>query len=203
MEPSIKHCFQAVNLQPIMKWRSGDILPLVTTIQATATGLVLLRISTSTHRSSRTSHSLEVVEKSQLTATGSVLLRISTSTHRDSHSTHSLENEMEEWGYSPTRDDNISDNYWFSLASNFDEMKLWSGDTGLRETTTKSNVRPILMVNGLVLLRISTSTHRSSRTSHSLEVVEKSQFALLSHILWGPLRHIASSLLRALTTTTE
>ncbi|KAF7388774.1 hypothetical protein HZH66_009911 [Vespula vulgaris] len=56
-----------------------------------------------------------------LMVNGSVLLRISTSTHRSSGSTHSLENEMEEWGYSPTSDDNISDSYWFSLASNFDE----------------------------------------------------------------------------------
>ncbi|KAL2748596.1 hypothetical protein V1477_003239 [Vespula maculifrons] len=54
-------------------------------------------------------------------------------------------------------------------------MKLWSGDTGFREMTTKSNVRPILIVNGSVLLRISTSTHRSSRSTHSLEVLEKSQ----------------------------
>ncbi|KAL2743181.1 hypothetical protein V1477_008670 [Vespula maculifrons] len=45
-------------------------------------------------------------------------------------------------------------------------MKLWSGDTGLPETTTKSSVRPILIVNGSVLLRISMSTHRSSRKSN-------------------------------------
>ncbi|KAF7391433.1 hypothetical protein HZH68_010976 [Vespula germanica] len=38
-----------------MKWSSGDILPLVT-IEATATGSVLLRISTSTHRSSPNSN---------------------------------------------------------------------------------------------------------------------------------------------------
>ncbi|KAL2724762.1 hypothetical protein V1477_018623 [Vespula maculifrons] len=56
-------------------------------------------------------------------------------------------------------------------------MKLWSGDTGFREMTTKSNVRPILIVNGSVLLRISTSTHRSSRSTHSLEVLEKSQYS--------------------------
>ncbi|KAF7391438.1 hypothetical protein HZH68_010981 [Vespula germanica] len=54
-------------------------------------------------------------------------------------------------------------------------MKLWSGDTGLPEMTTKSRVRPILIVNGLVLLRISTSTHRSSRSTHSLELIEKIQ----------------------------
>ncbi|KAF7389086.1 hypothetical protein HZH66_010223 [Vespula vulgaris] len=41
-------------------------------------------------------------------------------------------------------------------------MKLWSGDTGLPEMTTKSSVREILTVNGSVLLRISTSTHRGS-----------------------------------------
>ncbi|KAL2750129.1 uncharacterized protein V1477_001625 [Vespula maculifrons] len=46
-------------------------------------------------------------------------------------------------------------------------MKLRSGDTGFREMTTKSNVRPILIVNGSVLLRISTSTHRSSGSTHS------------------------------------
>ncbi|KAL2733271.1 LOW QUALITY PROTEIN: hypothetical protein V1477_014239 [Vespula maculifrons] len=48
-------------------------------------------------------------------------------------------------------------------------MKLWSGDTGLPEMTTKSNVRPILIINGSVLLRISKSTQRSSRSTHSLE----------------------------------
>nr|KAF7438511.1 hypothetical protein H0235_000902 [Vespula pensylvanica] len=47
------------------------------------------------------------------------------------------------------------------------EIKLWSGDTGLRETTTNSSVRPIVTVNGSVLLRISTSTHRSSCSTHS------------------------------------
>nr|XP_050861949.1 uncharacterized protein LOC127069205 [Vespula vulgaris] len=48
-------------------------------------------------------------------------------------------------------------------------MKLWSGDSGLPEMTTKSSVRPILIVNGSVLLRISKSTYRSSRSMHSLE----------------------------------
>ncbi|KAL2721629.1 hypothetical protein V1477_020449 [Vespula maculifrons] len=53
-------------------------------------------------------------------------------------------------------------------------MKLWSGDTGLPEMTTKSSVRPILIVNGSVLLRISTSTHHSSRSTHypQNEIVE-------------------------------
>ncbi|KAF7388773.1 hypothetical protein HZH66_009910 [Vespula vulgaris] len=88
-----------------------------------------------------------------LTINGSVLLRIPTSTHRSSRSTHSLE----------------------VIEKNL--KKLWSGDTGLRETTTKSSVRPILIVNGSVLLRIPTSTHRSSCSTHSLEVIEKSQFA--------------------------
>nr|XP_050844506.1 uncharacterized protein LOC127061521 [Vespula vulgaris] len=143
---------------------------------------------------------------------------------------------MEEWGYSPTSDDNISDSYWFSLASNFDEyatqfsqytfstsnreeliFKLRSRDTRMRERTTKTGLRPTLTVTssvvfwtstkelrksrgghsckmkwrsgdilplvttiyatatGSVLLRISTSTHCSSRSTYSLEVLEKSQ----------------------------
>ncbi|KAF7384081.1 hypothetical protein HZH68_014838 [Vespula germanica] len=69
-------------------------------------GSVLLRISTSTHRSSRSMHSSKVTEKSQ--SIGSVLLQISKSTHRSFHSTHSPQNEMVWWGYSPTRGDNIS-----------------------------------------------------------------------------------------------
>nr|KAF7390624.1 hypothetical protein H0235_017786 [Vespula pensylvanica] len=56
-------------------------------------------------------------------------------------------------------------------------MKLWNGDSGLPEMTTKSSVRPILIVNGSVLLRTSKSTHRSSRSTHSLEVIEKNQYA--------------------------
>nr|KAF7415466.1 hypothetical protein H0235_012058 [Vespula pensylvanica] len=52
-------------------------------------------------------------------------------------------------------------------------IKLWSGDTGLLEMTTKSSVRPILTVNGSVLLRISTSTHRSSHSTHSPQVITK------------------------------
>ncbi|KAL2732797.1 LOW QUALITY PROTEIN: uncharacterized protein V1477_015038 [Vespula maculifrons] len=76
-------------------------------------------------------------------------------------------------------------------------MKLWSGDTGLPETTTKSSVRPILIVNGSVLLPISTSTHRTSRSTHSLELIEKSQrkyivisftlsiFYTIHFVLWG------------------
>ncbi|KAF7397213.1 hypothetical protein HZH68_008435 [Vespula germanica] len=49
------------------------------------------------------------------------------------------------------------------------KVKLWSGNTGLPEMTTKSSVRPILTINVSVLLRISKSTHRSSRSTHSLE----------------------------------
>ncbi|KAL2733270.1 hypothetical protein V1477_014238 [Vespula maculifrons] len=140
-------------------------------------GSVLLRISKSTHRSSRGTHSLEITQKSQcqmklwsgdtglpemttksnvrpiLIINGSVLLRISKSTHRSSHSMHSLE----------------------LIEKSQCKMKLWSGDTGLPEMTTKSNVRPILIINGSVLLRISKSTHRSSRGMHSLEVTQKSQ----------------------------
>nr|XP_050849197.1 uncharacterized protein LOC127063439 isoform X7 [Vespula vulgaris]XP_050849198.1 uncharacterized protein LOC127063439 isoform X8 [Vespula vulgaris] len=54
------------------------------------------------------------------------------------------------------------------------KMKLWSGDTGLPEMTTKSSVRPILIVNDSVSLQISTSTHRSSRSTHypQNEIVE-------------------------------
>ncbi|KAF7399447.1 hypothetical protein HZH68_008039 [Vespula germanica] len=88
-----------------------------------------------------------------LTINGSVLLRISKSTHRSSRSTHSLE----------------------VIEKNQCKVKLWSGDTGLPEMTTKSSVRSILIVNGSVLLRISKSTHRSSRSTHSLEVIEKNQ----------------------------
>ncbi|KAL2736583.1 LOW QUALITY PROTEIN: uncharacterized protein V1477_013092 [Vespula maculifrons] len=99
-----------------------------------------------------------------------------------------LVNEMEEWGYSPTRDDNIRAQLLVQSCYEFRrvhiaalvvrilrKIKLWSGDTGLRETTTKSNVRPILIVNGSVLLRISTSTHWNSRSTHVLEVIKKSQ----------------------------
>ncbi|KAL2732794.1 hypothetical protein V1477_015035, partial [Vespula maculifrons] len=114
-----------------------------------------------------------------LLVNGSVLLRISMSTHRSSRSTIKLWR----WGYFPTHDANKIDfdSCWFSLTLNFDEytsqfsMKLWSGDNRLRETTTMSSVRPILIVNGSVLLPISTSTHRSSRSTHSLELIEKSQ----------------------------
>ncbi|KAF7404067.1 hypothetical protein HZH68_006861 [Vespula germanica] len=79
-----------------------------------------------------------------LTGNGSHLLRISTNTHRRSRSMHSPQNQIVEWGY------------WASI-------KLWSGDTELRETTTNSSVRPILTGNGSHLLRISTNTHRRSR----------------------------------------
>ncbi|KAL2733162.1 hypothetical protein V1477_014130 [Vespula maculifrons] len=57
-------------------------------------------------------------------------------------------------------------------------VKLWSGDTELREMTTKSNVRPILIINGSVLLRFSKSTHRSSRSTHPLDIKKKSQWIL-------------------------
>ncbi|KAL2741374.1 hypothetical protein V1477_010435 [Vespula maculifrons] len=81
------------------------------------------------------------------TATVSDLLRISTSTHCSFCSTHSLE----------------------IIEKSQCKIKLWSGDTGLRETTTNSSVRPILTVNGSVLLRISTSTHRNFHSTHSPE----------------------------------
>ncbi|KAL2736369.1 hypothetical protein V1477_012878 [Vespula maculifrons] len=41
----------------------------------------------------------------------------------------------------------------------YHSIKLWSGDTELRETTTKSSVRLTLTIIGSVLLRISKSTH--------------------------------------------
>ncbi|KAL2736370.1 hypothetical protein V1477_012879 [Vespula maculifrons] len=50
------------------------------------------------------------------------------------------------------------------------KIKLCSGDTELRETTTKSSVRPTLTINGSVLLRISSSMHRSSRCAHSPQI---------------------------------
>ncbi|KAL2741375.1 hypothetical protein V1477_010436 [Vespula maculifrons] len=81
------------------------------------------------------------------TATVSDLLRISTSTHCSFCSTHSLE----------------------VIEKSQSKIKLWSGDTGLHETTTNSSVRPILTVNGSVLLRISTSTHRNFHSTHSPE----------------------------------
>ncbi|KAF7411507.1 hypothetical protein HZH66_000403 [Vespula vulgaris] len=59
-------------------------------------------------------------------------------------------------------------------------MKLWSGDTGLPEMTTKSNVRPILIINGSVLLRISKSTHRSSRSTHPLDIKKRSQLCTMN-----------------------
>ncbi|KAL2744822.1 hypothetical protein V1477_007364 [Vespula maculifrons] len=49
-------------------------------------------------------------------------------------------------------------------------IKLWSGDTELRETTTKSSIRPTLTVIGSVLLRISKITHCSSRSAHSPQI---------------------------------
>ncbi|KAL2750125.1 hypothetical protein V1477_001621 [Vespula maculifrons] len=163
--------------ESITKLWSGDSgLPEMTTKSSVrptliVNGSVLLRISKSTHRSSRSTHSLEVIEKNQcktklwsgdsglpemttkssvrptLIVNGSVLLRISKSTHRSSHSTHSLE----------------------VIEKNQCKTKLWSGDSGLPEMTTKSSVRPTLIVNGSVLLRILKSTHRSSRSTHSLE----------------------------------
>nr|KAF7415667.1 hypothetical protein H0235_012259 [Vespula pensylvanica] len=97
------------------------------------------------------------------------------------------------------------------------KIKLWSGDTGLPEMTTMTNVRPILIVNcsvwlristklncgvGIlgflrrqqsrafdrlwsnindsVLLRISTSMHRSSPSTRSPQVIEKNR-RLLDH----------------------
>ncbi|KAL2721374.1 hypothetical protein V1477_020194 [Vespula maculifrons] len=238
-------------------WSGDSGLPEMTTKSSVrptliVNGSVSLRISKSTHRRSRSTHSLEVIEKNQcktklwsgdsglpemttkssvrptLIVNGSVLLRISKSTHRRSRSTHSLENEIVEWGYSPTHDDNISgptvtelncgvgwgysptrdDNIsgptvtgsWGYSPTRDDNIsgptvtgsllvqscfefrrvriavlsvnilrriKLWSGDTQLRETTTKSSVRPTLTINGSVLLRISKNTHRSSRSAHS------------------------------------
>ncbi|KAF7392063.1 hypothetical protein HZH68_011606 [Vespula germanica] len=73
--------------------------------------------------------------------------------------------------------------YAFS-ASNTKELtiKLWSGDTVLPEMTTKSNVRPILLFNCSVLPRISTSTHRSSRSTHLLDIKEKSQLRILGFL---------------------
>nr|XP_050866084.1 uncharacterized protein LOC127071178 [Vespula vulgaris] len=97
-----------------------------------------------------------------------------------------IPNEMEEWGYSPTSDDNISDSYWFSLASNFDEyasqfsqytfstsdreeliFKLRSGDTRMRETTTKTGLRPTLTVTSSVVFWTSTRELRKFRGSYS------------------------------------
>ncbi|KAL2744825.1 hypothetical protein V1477_007367, partial [Vespula maculifrons] len=161
----------------------------------TIIGSVLLRISSSTHRSSRSTHFpryiiitrpfkilydlfrfriklwsgdtelRETTTKSSvrptLTVIGSVLLRISKSTHRSSRSTHSPQYII------ITRPFNILyDLFRFRI-------KLWSGDTELRETTTKSSVRPTLTINGSVLLRISKSTHRSSRSTHSPRVITK------------------------------
>ncbi|KAL2750532.1 hypothetical protein V1477_001322 [Vespula maculifrons] len=187
-------------------WSGDSGLPEMTTKSSVRTilivnGSVWLRISKSTHRRSRSTHSLEVIEKNQckrklwsgdsglpemttkssvrptLIVNGSVFLRISKSTHRRSRSTHSLENEIVEWGYSPTRDDNISDSYWCNLASNFDEyasqvsqIKLWSGDTQLRETTTKTVLQPTLTVTSTVIeLRSGDSKLREGRTKRAFD----------------------------------
>ncbi|KAL2732438.1 hypothetical protein V1477_014679 [Vespula maculifrons] len=153
--------------ESIMKLRRGDTgFPEMTTKSSIrpiliVNGSVLLRISTSIHRSSRKESIMklwsgdtgfpEMTTKSSvrpiLIVNGSVLLRISTSTHRSSRSTHPLDIKRKSQC----------------------KMKLWSGDTGFPEMTTKSSVRPILIVNGSVLLRILTSTHRSSRSTHSPE----------------------------------
>nr|KAF7421569.1 hypothetical protein H0235_009405 [Vespula pensylvanica] len=102
-----------------------------------------------------------------LRVNGSVLLRISTSTHRSSRSTHTPQ--------VITKKLNCGVGILsFVRRQQSQAIKLWSGDTELRETTTKSSVRPILRVNGSVLLRISTSTHRSSRSTHSPQIITKS-----------------------------
>ncbi|KAL2748105.1 hypothetical protein V1477_003654 [Vespula maculifrons] len=199
-------------------WSGDSGLPEMTTKSSVRTilivnGSVLLRISKSTHRRSRSTHSLEVIEKNQcktklwsgdsglpemttkssvrpiLIVNGSVFLRISKSTHRRSRSMYSLENEIVEWGYSPTRDDNISDSYWCNLASNFDEyasqasqhafstsnreeliFKLRSEDTCLREGTTKTGLRPPLTVTGSVVFWTSTRELGKFRGGHSCKL---------------------------------
>ncbi|KAL2748600.1 LOW QUALITY PROTEIN: uncharacterized protein V1477_003243 [Vespula maculifrons] len=72
-------------------------------------------------------------------------------------------NEMEEWGYSPTRDDNISAQLLVQSCFEFrrvriavlpvhvlHKFKLRSGDTRMRETTTKTGLRPTLTVTSSV-----------------------------------------------------
>nr|KAF7429954.1 hypothetical protein H0235_006352 [Vespula pensylvanica] len=82
--------------------------------------------------------------------------------------------------------------YWFSLVLNFDEwasqfskyafsvsnkeeliITSRSGDTFPPVTTTKFELRPTLTVTGSVLLQISTSRHRSSHSTHSPQLIEK------------------------------
>ncbi|KAL2736367.1 hypothetical protein V1477_012876, partial [Vespula maculifrons] len=101
-----------------------------------------------------------------LTIIGSVLLRISKSTDRSSRSAHSPQ--------VITKKLNCGVGILsFVRRQQSRAIKLWSGDTELRETTTKSSVRPTLTVIGSVLLRISKSTHSSSRSTHSPQVITK------------------------------
>ncbi|KAF7388772.1 hypothetical protein HZH66_009909 [Vespula vulgaris] len=103
--------------------------------------------------------------------------------------TDTSSNEIVEWEYSPTRDDNISDSYWYNLASNFDEyasqvsqhvfstsnreeliFKLQSGDTRLREGTTKTVLRSPLTVISLVVFWTSTRELGKFRGDHTCKL---------------------------------
>ncbi|KAL2732627.1 hypothetical protein V1477_014868, partial [Vespula maculifrons] len=122
---------------------------------------VLLRISTSTHRSSRSTHSPEVITKKSNYGGGDTVPPMTPI----------------EWILTAAVHNYIT--YSFNILYDLFrfKIKLWSGDTGLPKMTTKSNVRPILIVNSSVLLRISTSTHRGSPSTHSPQVIEQSLYS--------------------------
>ncbi|KAL2741380.1 hypothetical protein V1477_010441 [Vespula maculifrons] len=173
--------------------QSGDTELRETTIKSsvrpllTVNGSALLRILTSTDRNFHSTHSPQSGDtglretttnssvRPTLTINSSVWIRISTSTHRNFHKLN--------YGGGDTFPP-VTPIRWTLTAAELNcgvgilgfvkqqqtqAIKLWSGDTGLRETTTNSSVRPILTVNGSVLLRISTSTHRNFHSTHSPE----------------------------------
>ncbi|KAL2741373.1 hypothetical protein V1477_010434 [Vespula maculifrons] len=172
MEPSIKHCLQAVNLQTCFPFvrRRVHIAVLVVRI------LHKIKLwSGDTELREKTNSSVRLI----LTLTSSVLLRILTSTHRNFHSTHSPQ----------------------VITKNQCKIKLWSGDTELREKTN-SSVRLILTLTSSVLLRILTSTHRNFHSTHSPQSgdTELRETTIKSSV--RPLLTVnGSALLRILTST--
>ncbi|KAF7397210.1 hypothetical protein HZH68_008432 [Vespula germanica] len=148
MEPSIKHCLQAVNLQNLLrKLRSGDTgLPGMTTKSSVRPILIV---------------------------NGSVLLRISTSTHRSSCSTHSPQNEIVEWGYWASCDNKVersTDHGSILMVQSCHEFRRVHIAVLVGYSPTHDDNISGPKATGSVLLRISTSTHRSSLSTRSPQI---------------------------------
>ncbi|KAL2724932.1 LOW QUALITY PROTEIN: hypothetical protein V1477_018793 [Vespula maculifrons] len=156
--------------------------------------LVLLCTPKSTHRSSGDIWLPETTTKSDLrptlTLSSLVLLCTATSTHRSSYSTRSPQFSFAFYSdeYTPqclqdalpaSNNEELMQEYYyityyFNIACKLFYFIIEFGDIWFRRTTTKSDLRPTLILSSLVLLCTATSTHRSSYRMRCRQVITKS-----------------------------